>query len=621
MPDDVTVVVQNLGPVTAYGYAKSNGYDGTENDFAEQQAQYAENAALVAQAKIDAVNASDKAAQWAAGSTSGVPSETNNAAYYARQARAAYGAPLTAFTVEDMTDTTRVYVYTGATEETYTNGDWYYWNGEEWADGGVYNTVAVELDDALESATKAAQGKAAGDAINAVQTEVDGIKGDIYEDYYEDVNITVGDVREAEDGDNVINPDFAEYVEGNYVGYWGPWTGGKSSILITLSPSTAHNSVCFITKKEMTICVNPDINYYAIWMGFGPTLDNQETIEWNLTHNWQEYGSQNEKLKYAVTSSACARDNTTDYPRPTPSAPLTIPAGTLVVVSLTKNLTPAFSILHRKMKVDTGIYLTSTSSSYTLTSARYSVVFSKINAGQNEYSHNESLIGTHWWNITDLKKGDGSDVLPSSTDIIGVIKIHGHVNHLGGVHKNEVSTDFRVLADGKDVSGGYHDSIHIIMVSDMYRPYDEDNPLIDLTSPVAKRFVEFVFTPNGWTCRNTYKLLQECDIEDCYVSGLFGFKPADVDGAYTNVGNVELGYTGQQCYSKRFREITINFKDQFTVNIHSDTAELGWVTWQNNKSAHKMYFASYLPVTTASGTEYYHAARNECLSGRCEYRF
>ena len=62
----------------------------------------------------------------------------------------AIGAPLVASVVADMTDTSRVYVYTGS-ETGYTNGNWYYWNGSAWVSGGVYNAVAVVTDTTLSS--------------------------------------------------------------------------------------------------------------------------------------------------------------------------------------------------------------------------------------------------------------------------------------------------------------------------------------------------------------------------------------------------------------------------------------------------------------------------------------
>lgn len=84
---------------------------------------------------------------------------------YVEEARSvAYGSPLTASTAAAMTDQTKVYVYTG-TETGYTAGHWYFWNGTEWHDGGVYNAVAVQTDKTLSVADKAADGKATGEAL------------------------------------------------------------------------------------------------------------------------------------------------------------------------------------------------------------------------------------------------------------------------------------------------------------------------------------------------------------------------------------------------------------------------------------------------------------------------
>ena len=55
-----------------------------------------------------------------------------------------YGAPLVASTVAGMTNTSRVYVYTGS-ETGYTAGHWYYYNGSAWADGGAYNSSTVHV--------------------------------------------------------------------------------------------------------------------------------------------------------------------------------------------------------------------------------------------------------------------------------------------------------------------------------------------------------------------------------------------------------------------------------------------------------------------------------------------
>lgn len=65
-----------------------------------------------------------------------------------REAQAFVGAPLTARYAVDMTDTSRIYVYTGA-EPDMDVGYWYYFNGTDWTEGGPYNSVAVLTDKGL----------------------------------------------------------------------------------------------------------------------------------------------------------------------------------------------------------------------------------------------------------------------------------------------------------------------------------------------------------------------------------------------------------------------------------------------------------------------------------------
>ena len=94
---------------------------------------------------------------------------------YAEHARTdAYGSPLTATTAAEMTDKTRVYVYTGS-ETGMTAGNWYYWNGSAWTSGGVYNAVAVQTDTTLSVAGKPADGKATGDAVAELNEDLNAL--------------------------------------------------------------------------------------------------------------------------------------------------------------------------------------------------------------------------------------------------------------------------------------------------------------------------------------------------------------------------------------------------------------------------------------------------------------
>lgn len=81
------------------------------------------------------------------------------------------GSPLTSSTAAGMTDQTKIYVYTGS-ETGYTAGHWYYYDGTAWADGGIYNSVAVRTDTSLTVSGQAADSKAVGDAIDDVDAEL-----------------------------------------------------------------------------------------------------------------------------------------------------------------------------------------------------------------------------------------------------------------------------------------------------------------------------------------------------------------------------------------------------------------------------------------------------------------
>lgn len=110
--------------------------------------------------------------------------------------RSAVGSPLKASTVADMTDTTKIYVYTGS-ETGYTAGNWYYYNGSAWISGGVYNSVAVNTDTTLLVSGAAADSKAVGDKFDVVDGKVTDLKSalTINEELY--VETTSGKINES----------------------------------------------------------------------------------------------------------------------------------------------------------------------------------------------------------------------------------------------------------------------------------------------------------------------------------------------------------------------------------------------------------------------------------------
>lgn len=85
------------------------------------------------------------------------------------QVAALISAPTVAATAAAMTDTAKIYIYTGS-EAGYNTGHWYYWDGAAWADGGAYQAAAA--DNALSPTSEnAVQNKVINAAIDAAKAE------------------------------------------------------------------------------------------------------------------------------------------------------------------------------------------------------------------------------------------------------------------------------------------------------------------------------------------------------------------------------------------------------------------------------------------------------------------
>lgn len=81
------------------------------------------------------------------------------------------GTPLKAGNKKEMSNENKIYVYIGS-ESGMTFGHWYYYNGTAWADGGVYNDTAVEVDTTLRASGKAADANSVGLAIDELNTNI-----------------------------------------------------------------------------------------------------------------------------------------------------------------------------------------------------------------------------------------------------------------------------------------------------------------------------------------------------------------------------------------------------------------------------------------------------------------
>lgn len=78
----------------------------------------------------------------------------------------------TANTASAMTDTDLIYIYTGS-ETGYVNGDWYYYDGTAWQDGGQYQSTVPVIDATLSNSGQAADAKKVGDEISDLRSAIE----------------------------------------------------------------------------------------------------------------------------------------------------------------------------------------------------------------------------------------------------------------------------------------------------------------------------------------------------------------------------------------------------------------------------------------------------------------
>jgi len=85
------------------------------------------------------------------------------------------GSPFVANTAASMTNTDRVYVYTGS-ESGYTAGNWYYYDGSAWVSGGVYNSAGMNTDTTLAMAGIPADAEATGEAVAELSRQLSDLE-------------------------------------------------------------------------------------------------------------------------------------------------------------------------------------------------------------------------------------------------------------------------------------------------------------------------------------------------------------------------------------------------------------------------------------------------------------
>ena len=432
------------------------------------------------------------------------------------------------------------------------------------------------IDASLTVSGAAADAKAAGDKINKLKEDVEKDVSSLTKSIYD---VSIGSVNIAD-----------IYGIKTYAGAANIQT---TVGWISIAGTGNYDSYYKIVDKETTLYFDdPQPYYVSICVGTDVT---QEIVDRN-------------QLK--IYCSNMVRYRKAESNLPTKQNPVTIPANGVYVISVTKDTTTtvygedAYTVRYNfaeqiedtlNLKNLNSVKVTYEPDLVKLTGANYEVIFKKITTAQG-----------FQWNITSLSEPDGNNVLPQSTDIIGVIQYDGENNFMGGVHGNESNIDFSLWSEGSQITqSGTYKNVRVWMNSHLYSVNDPSLNAVD-------RYVEMNFMSSGWKTRNTFKIISPGTVKVAYASGLFGFNKADVNKAVCNLGEIDLLSTARQFYSHDFKQIIVNILNRMTVTFRSNTSELGFVTYRSSSESFKAYFADSNNRDVKAG---------DYITGECEYIF
>ena len=147
----------------------------------------------------------------------------------------ASGSPLVASSTSEMTDTSRVYVNT-------TNGHWYYYNGTNWADGGVYQS-------AEDSNT-----------IQRLSTEMENIT---YKSYitHRYKNLAFENINQNSSGNSVYSITDTSLLQGNYFCFNELDVTNISDTVSIRMVILGTNNTVLATSNPITISSNTKIRF------------------------------------------------------------------------------------------------------------------------------------------------------------------------------------------------------------------------------------------------------------------------------------------------------------------------------------------------------------------------
>lgn len=234
------------------------------------------------------------------------------------------GSPFVANTAASMTNTDRVYVYTGS-ESGYTAGNWYYYDGSAWVSGGVYNSAGMNTDTTLAMTGIPADAEATGEAVAELSRHLSDlgesitakmIKVSSHNLLKSDSDYTQGSVYPNGQVNAASTLGYTDYIpvsEGDVVRHYG--TGGGAFQDLGFRYICAYDS----TKTPITASGGENVMAYTVPSGIAYI---RATFYFNytnhmLTINYVAASYEPYFIPYYIASDEFVEDVLNDYQVPT----------------------------------------------------------------------------------------------------------------------------------------------------------------------------------------------------------------------------------------------------------------------------------------------------------------
>ena len=391
------------------------------------------------------------------------------------------GSPLIANTVASMTDTSKVYVYTGS-ETGYTNGNWYSYNGTSWVSGGVYNSTAIGDKSIIADKTNFLEQK----NLAFYKTMLHGKK-----------------MQGDGSGMTLIN-DTNFYVA-----------------CININPNTTYS---LILPEDLGL----EDGYY--WLKVATSTSTKEEVINNFSNSYTFDGSYKYTKTDAYLSALWVTTGANDksvfiqlgkYKQPSYFEFLEGKANGRRYKDYVDSCVPLFNSYNKK-EVDDMINALSPNNNKIFvkkeTGSSYVTIFYKYAKGYVGYRYGvygDASINLNTYRLIDIKTYDSSlnaqyTISNAPYDNEGVLKIQGEDDYIGGVHGDEKNPVLSVLIDGKmvgfdSITQCYCDEIKFILSSDIYHCDDTINKAFKKTKQTWFD-INGVHVNNKWIAQDTINL-------------------------------------------------------------------------------------------------------------------